>query len=111
MTSSDGNNPNTTIVVISDDGRIFKLEKNYWAKGEELTDAEAQFLPSQVKASGGFVAFPNPIAVGIGVECVIVNLDAILKSQLGSTSPPAPPTASAQTDPGASAPHAAKGYR
>ena len=74
------NDPTTTIVVISDDGHIYKLTKEYWSKGEELK-GDAQFLPEQVRRSGGFIAFPDPIAVGIGVECTIVNLEAVLKSQ------------------------------
>jgi hypothetical protein len=88
MATSNGNDPTTTIVVISDDGRMYKLTKNDWTQGEELK-GDAQFIPSQVVASGGFIAFPQPISTGIGIECTIVNLKAVLQSQgkLQTTAP------------------------
>jgi len=77
--------PNTTIVVVAPNGDVYKLTQSQWMGvtpgATKITDPQELFLPGQVRAVNGYVAFPPSDGAGIGLTCTIVNLQAILKNQ------------------------------
>jgi hypothetical protein len=87
MDKSDGTDPNKSIVVIDDNGDLYLLTKDAWTKGEKITDPGRAFLPNQVRQSGGLISFigRDLVGPGIGAECTIVNLQAILKNIAGES--------------------------
>ncbi len=92
-TRRGGENPDTspkyTLVIIGDDGKYYKLQRQDWAKDEYVVGQQDD--PSggpsigvidQLKEYGTYLAYlPGEQAVGIGHLCTVVNLDSILKNQ------------------------------
>jgi len=71
-----------TLVIIAEDGRIYKLTREKWETEENLvTTAAGKGVVTQLKEFGTYLAFiPPDIAIGIGYFCTVVNLEAILKN-------------------------------
>jgi hypothetical protein len=73
------------LIIIGDDGAIYKLEKSEWQKEAHKlkadgADASTFASVSLLKESGSYLAFIDPeIASGAGYACTVINLDAILR--------------------------------
>jgi hypothetical protein len=83
--------PDRTLIVVSDDGKIYKLERDAWQRPEfELTkDPGAAGIVNQLTTFGSYVAFVRKdIALAIGACCTVVNLRSILKGAGVAEQPP-----------------------
>ena len=85
--------PHYTVILIADDGTPYKLTKEAWMKaGTRLPDAAGSGIVNQLREFGVYLSYiPPEIAVGIGEVCTVVNLQAILKNNVGSHGKPTPP--------------------
>jgi len=74
--------PDHTVILVSDDGNIYKLNKDDWQKKEFLLDPNTGTtgIVDQLTTFGSYVAFVDKsLAIGIGACCTVVNLRAILR--------------------------------
>jgi hypothetical protein len=92
-TKRRGENPDTspryTLIIIGDDGKYYKLQRQDWAQDQYVVGQEGD--PSggpsigvidQLKEYGTYLAYlPPEQAVGIGHICTVVNLESIIKNQ------------------------------
>lgn len=72
------------IILIGDDGKLYKLEKGDWRSEkfemDEKKDKDAVATVTLLKEAGSYLAFVDPeIASGAGYACTVVNIDAILR--------------------------------
>ncbi|MFO7178084.1 MAG: hypothetical protein DIU78_005210 [Pseudomonadota bacterium] len=87
---SDGKaDPNYTLVVIADDGKVYKLTREVWENKDYLMKSDGPEaaaglgIINQLKEFGSYLTFiPPDLAVGIGQICTVVNLQAILKNNV-----------------------------
>jgi len=74
--------PDRTLIIVSDNGEIYKLLKDDWQKEEYRLkeDAGTTGIVNQLEAFGSYLAFVNKnLALAIGCCCTVVNLRAVLK--------------------------------
>jgi hypothetical protein len=72
--------PTQTLVIIGDDGKVYKLLGSEWKK-HPVVSSEQIGVIEQLKEFGTYLAYlPPDIAVGLGTLCMVVNLEAILKN-------------------------------
>lgn len=107
--------PNYTIIIVGDDGKIYRLVEEKWrVDGNVLSDLAGQGIINQLTEFGAYLSFvPPDLAVGIGEVCTVVNLRAILKNNVNPNSGKASST-STTTDPAkapSSADHKVSGSR
>lgn len=71
-----------TLIVISDDGNVYKLTKNDWQTEEHVLKPGDPGLGviRQLENFGTYLGFIPNIAAGIGINCVLVNLKAVLNN-------------------------------
>ena len=71
-----------TLIVVAEDGKVYKLTREVWETDSNLvTSAAGKGVVNQLTEFGTYLAFiPPDIAVGIGHFCTVVNLQAILKN-------------------------------
>lgn len=83
--------PAKTLVIVGDDGQIYKLTREVWAKDEyRVPDLGSVGVVRQLVEFGTYLAYiPPNLAVGIGAVCTVVNLKAILKNADGGSAAPA----------------------
>ncbi len=74
--------PDRTLVIVSDDGAIYKLLKDDWQqeKFRMKDDAGTTGIVNQLEAFGSYLAFVNKnLALAVGCCCTVVNLRSVLK--------------------------------
>jgi len=74
--------PDFTLIVVSDTGQIYKLDKDEWQQDKYLLkdDPGAVGIVNQLTTFGSYVAFvKKDLALKIGACCTVVNLRSILK--------------------------------
>lgn len=75
MSTVINSDPQRALIVVADDGKIYKIEESDYKK-KELPDAESGVVRQLVKwgASFGFMPTTGP---GIGSACYLVNLRSL----------------------------------
>ena len=75
------NDPRNTLIVVGENGKLYKLTGDQWIKDENIvTDQGEAGLVNQLVEFGTYLAFiRDDIAVGAGFNCTLVNLKAILQ--------------------------------
>ncbi len=74
--------PDRALIIVSDDGYIYKLDQKEWQKEEYRLkdDPGAAGIVNQLTTFGSYVAFVQKnLALRIGACCTVVNLRSILK--------------------------------
>jgi hypothetical protein len=92
---ASGADPDRTIIIVSDNGMVYKLDRDVWQRDEYLLEDEpgAAGIVNQLTVFGSYVAFvKKDLALAIGACCTVVNLRSILRGE--GIEPPAPPRAS-----------------
>ncbi len=70
--------PDNTIVVVDDQGNIYKLEESDWRKGEKIENPAAFGIVKELTQFGSVVAYVRrDFAVGLGSCCTVLNLGAL----------------------------------
>jgi hypothetical protein len=78
MSASKPSKPDDTIVVVDDQGTIYKLDKDYWTKGQVIDNPAAAGIINELRQFGSVVAYVRPdFAVGFGTCCTVLNLGAL----------------------------------
>jgi hypothetical protein len=85
--------PDRTLIIVSDDDRIYRLDKSVWQREEYLLqkDPGSVGIVNQLTAFGSYLAFVDKnLAIGIGACCAVVNLRSVLKGAGVEKQPTAP---------------------
>jgi hypothetical protein len=84
--TSKGNDPRKTLIIISDDGNVYRVTNDQW---QPLPSQSAQGVVEQLETFGAYVAYvPNDIAVGFGEFCAVLNFKQILQNVGGGSASP-----------------------
>jgi hypothetical protein len=75
--------PKYTVVIVGDKG-IYKLTRDDWEQGPyKQTDPALTGVVTQLNEFGALVSYiPDDLAVGFGIECLVINLDALLRGNV-----------------------------
>jgi hypothetical protein len=76
--------PDKAIVIVGDDGQVYKLDRKDWHKDDFLlTDTGGKGIVNQLAQFGTIMAFVSQdvTGVGVGYACTVVNLKAILEGR------------------------------
>jgi hypothetical protein len=81
--------PKYTVVIVGDSG-IYKLTRDDWEKQPfKQSDPAFTGVVSQLNEFGALVSYiPDDLAVGFGIECLVVNLDALLRGSINKLAAP-----------------------
>jgi len=75
--------PDRTLIIVSDDDKVYRLNKGDWQKPEFILGSEdpgSLGIVKQLTAFGSYLAFVDKnLAIGIGACCAVVNLRSVLK--------------------------------
>jgi hypothetical protein len=82
MATTGGKDPRKTIIVVSDDGKIYRLTDDQWETQANLvTDAGGKGVIQELTRYGSYLSYvPPKIAVGFGEICIVLNVGAVLKN-------------------------------
>lgn len=73
--------PDKTLIVAGDDGNFYKIVQSEWqSEANRITDPKSIGVVKSLTDFGTYLAaIPSDIAVGSGLECVLVNINEIVK--------------------------------
>jgi hypothetical protein len=77
------NDPKYFLIIVGDDGNLYKLTRGQWMQNPLLPTDPAAGVAGQLKEYGTYLAYVRTdIAVGAGYACTLVNLNAVLKNNV-----------------------------
>lgn len=77
----NNDNPDNGIVIVDDEGNIYKLSEDYWRKGDKIDNPAAVGVIDELKQFGSVVAYvKRDFAVGFGTCCTVLNLGALKRT-------------------------------
>jgi hypothetical protein len=79
--STKKDDPQQTLILAGDDGKFYRVTQSQWqTEANLLTGAGTTGVVRRLKDLGTLVAsLPLDFAAGEGLECILVNVDAIVK--------------------------------
>ncbi|HWA72264.1 MAG TPA: hypothetical protein VG937_08025 [Polyangiaceae bacterium] len=91
MPDNDDTDPRQTVVIVGEDGTLYKLTKGDYKQFAMDDDDAGSGVVKQLTEFGSYLSFiPTDLAVGFGFNCTVVNVKAILKGNPPPTEQPAP---------------------
>jgi hypothetical protein len=75
------NSPKYTLVLIGDEGKIYKMTGDQWKQFEVSQDSlAATGVIEQLRDYGTYLACVPEVSIGSGHFCVVVNMGLILRN-------------------------------
>jgi hypothetical protein len=81
MPTNDNPKPDNTIVIVADDGNLYKLDEAFWKQGQKIDNPGAVGIVRELEQFGSVVAYlKRDFAGGYGTCCTVLNLNALKRS-------------------------------